>query len=207
VVGPGNIVRGLQQEAGFMVHVDGIQLYGQSHTTINGNYFANNSASLGAYDGGDTEVITNNIFENSSASGPYVQLLANANDVVTHNTFVVTTGGSLTLLIDNKSGFAISTNHLVRDNAFRGANILAACPTCTITHNMFSSGGLGTDNITGSPTFLGGTNPVTVAGFQFAPGSVGKGAGTDGQDMGTNYYGRGTNATPPQQPTNLHLVP
>jgi len=203
VIGPGNIFRDIRQ-GDFTRHVDAIQLYGQSHTTITGNYFSGNDPHLGAYDGGDTETITYNIFENSAGSGEMVQLLGHHDDVVSHNSFVVTTGDPLKLIIDAKGGDAISANNLIRDNLFRGAIIQADCPTCTITHNMFSSDGLGSNNITGSPTFVGGINPTTLAGFQLAPGSVGKGAASDGQDMGASSQGRSTGVPP--APTNLRVI-
>ena len=42
----------------------------------------------------------------------------------------------------------------------------------------------GTSNITGTPIFAGGTNPTTYAGYRLAPGSPGKGAASDGTDIG-----------------------
>jgi hypothetical protein len=202
VIGPGNTFRGIRQ-ANFSRHIDAIQLYGQSNTTITGNYFVNNTAHLGAYDGGDTETVTNNVF----TSG-IVSLKGHRNDVVTHNTFAGTS-----VIIDNKPEDPQTSGLLLRDNLFRGSSpsIGNGCASCTITHNMFSSGGTGTNNIIGSPTFIGGTTPSTWVGYRLAVGSIGKGAATDGQDMGANSFGDGTITPPPPPPvpaapTNVRVV-
>jgi hypothetical protein len=48
---------------------------------------------------------------------------------------------------------------------------------------MVRSGASGS-NFLGTPQFVGGANPTTYAGFKLAPGSPGKGAASDGLDVG-----------------------
>jgi hypothetical protein len=202
VVGPGNIFRGLKQ-GNFQNHVDSVQMYGASHTTIIGNYFYNNDVMIMAPDGGNTETITNNVFV-GGGYGPAIQMGSHNGSIFTHNTVI-----NFNVHLDNKSGNPASSNALVRDNIFRGGTIGSLnCTNCTITHNMFSSGGRGTDMITGSPTFIGGTNPSTWEGFQLAATSLGYKLAIDpiGSDMGSNYYGdTASDGAPPNTPTGLVL--
>ena len=55
----------------------------------------------------------------------------------------------------------------------------------TNDHNL-NAGVSGTGNITGTPNFLGGSNPTTYAGFRLSSGSPGRGAASDGTDMGVS---------------------
>ncbi len=41
-------------------------------------------------------------------------------------------------------------------------------------------------SLSGTPTFVGGTAPSTIAGYALAPGSIGKGRGINGADMGAD---------------------
>jgi hypothetical protein len=197
VVGPGNVFRGIRQ-ANFDRHIDSIQLYGSSNTVINGNYFINNTVDVGAYDGGIDEIITNNVFQNAVTS-----FRGHDGTVITHNTFF----GS-DFRIEGKDG--APSGMTIRDNLFRNHSVVGSmsCSSCTITHNQFSSGGFGTNNVIGTPTFLGGATPPTWAGFQLASNSIGKNAGTDGKDMGSNYFGQGPDTTPPAPapPANVRVI-
>jgi hypothetical protein len=192
VIGPGNVFRGIRQ-GNFNRHVDSIQLYGQSHTTITGNYFTNFSIAIMAPDGGNSETISHNVFV---GSGPAIQLGSHDNDVFVHNTII-----GVSVFLDAKSGEPASTNGLVRDNIFRGGGLNLNCSGCTITRNMFSSGGTGSNNINGSPTFVGGQNPTTMAGFALTPTSLGSGAASDGTDMGATLVRSA--GGPPSVPTGL----
>jgi hypothetical protein len=197
VVGPGNTFRGIRQ-ASFDRHIDAIQGYGQRNTVITGNYFINNTVDVGIYDDGNGEVITHNVFQNAITS-----FRGNDNTTIAHNTFF----GS-DFRIEGKSG--TPSGMIIRDNIFRNHAVIGSmsCNSCTITHNQFSSGGFGTNNIIGAPTFVGGASPTSWAGFALAPGSVGKNAATDGKDMGANYFGGGTVTPPaPTAPTNLRIIP
>ena len=75
-------------------------------------------------------------------------------------------------------------------------------------HNLVRSGAQSGD-IPGAPTYTGGSTPTTVAGFQLAPSSLGKGAASSpaGSDIGAST----SNIPPPQDvlaaPTNLRVIP
>jgi hypothetical protein len=207
VIGPGNTFRGIRQ-GNFSRHVDALQMYGQSHTTVKGNYFVNCDTNVMAPDGGNTEIFTDNVFDISAPGAANPFQLANHNgDQITHNTFSRSTGPAFDVDITHKSlGDPPSSNVLFRDNIIRGGKVDLDCTNCTITHNMFASGAVGTNNIIGSPTFVGGSNPATWPGFQLAAGSVGKGAATDGADMGTTGLGGVSSPPPPGAPANLRVI-
>ncbi|EGW20758.1 hypothetical protein [Methylobacter tundripaludum] len=207
VIGPGNVFEGIQQ-GNYGRHVDALQLYGQSHTTITGNIFTNDSTFIMAPDGGDTEVITNNVFWASSGGANSVQLGSHKNGTFKHNTVRGTA-----VDIDAKTGSPASTNASVQDNIMINANFSLNCTSCTIMHNLFDSSGSanGTNNLIGTPTFIGGTSPTTPAGYQLTSSSLGYGAASDGTNVGINSIGTGgTTTTPPSvailsAPTNLRV--
>jgi hypothetical protein len=68
----------------------------------------------------------------------------------------------------------------------------------SIDYNMYSSGyptGYGPHDLRStSPTFTGGSNPSTIAGFALTSGSAGHNAANDGTDMGANVSSVGPKA-------------
>ena len=212
-IGPGNVFDGIVQ-ANYSRHIDAIQLYGQSNTTITGNYFINNDVQIMAPDGGSGESITHNVFIGNNSYRPAIQFGSHANDVFVHNTVFNIDVGFTRKKENNQN----STNALVRDNVFVNSSISTSisdtpgsgCSNCTFDHNLFSGGGeAGTNNVIGVPTFLGGANPASWAGYQLASTSLGYRLALDGQDMGTNVYGSGPITPPPPvfaAPTNLRSI-
>ncbi|MGZ3818880.1 MAG: hypothetical protein ACXVCU_19560, partial [Bdellovibrio sp.] len=91
------------------------------------------------------------------------------------------------------------------------------CTNCTFTNNLFNvaANAMGTNNLIGNPTFVGGnslitsTNPASWSGYQLTSSSLGYKKATDTMDIGINYYGSGTliNPTPVAlaAPKNLRL--
>ncbi len=209
VVGPGNVFDGIVQN-GYGRHVDALQGYGQSHTTITGNYFLNGDTYLMMPDGGNTEQITNNVFYSRNGNNG-IQLGTHVNDTFIHNT-VVNVMVNMDKKVENTTP---SQNTVARNNIMIGthfktvdSNNNPACSNCTFDHNLFnsSSNASGTNNIIGSPTFVGGTNPSTWPGYQLTTTSLGHKAASDGQDMGANYFGGGTPLPGPLLPPgNLRL--
>ena len=65
VVGPGNVFDGIVQGS-YGRHVDAVQGYGQSRTTIVGNYFVRGDIYLMFPDGGNGEIIKDNVFDGGS---------------------------------------------------------------------------------------------------------------------------------------------
>jgi hypothetical protein len=205
VIGPGNVFDGIIQGS-YGRHVDAIQGYGQSHTTITGNYFVNNSIQIMMPDGGNTETITNNVFIASSGNNG-IQLGTHTNDTFFHNTVK-----NITVNMDKKvENSTSSSGNVARNNIMINSNFKtvdsggnAACNNCTFDNNLFNSSGSakGTNNLIGTPTFTGGTSPTTWPGYQLTSSSLGYKAATDGNDMGTNSYGAGT----PPPPTAVVLT-
>lgn len=201
VIGPGNVFDGIVQGS-YSRHVDSIQLYGSSNTTITGNYFASGDVYIMAPDGGLNERITNNVFRGSGSYYWKIQMGSHDNSVFEHNTVT----GSMGVSVDAKVGESSSTNALVRNNVMAGSafkttnsNGQQACSNCTFTNNLFSSSSnaMGSSNVIGSPTFVGGASPTTWAGFQLTSSSLGYRVATDGKDLGTGVYGQGSSGTTP----------
>lgn len=207
VIGPGNVFDGIQQGS-YGRHVDAIQLYGQANTTITGNLFMNGDTYIMAPDGGNNEVITNNVFVGSGSYYWKLQLGSHANDRFLHNTVV----GSLGVSIDAKTGAPVSTNAIVQNNLMVGSSFKttdsggrAACSGCTFSNNLFSSSGnaIGSSNVVGMPTFVGGTDAKTWEGYRLTSDWAGRHSGPHGEDFGISCAdiaetsGRSERAPPP----------
>ncbi|MGZ3742924.1 MAG: right-handed parallel beta-helix repeat-containing protein [Pseudobdellovibrionaceae bacterium] len=214
VIGPGNVFDGIIQ-GNYGRHVDAYQGYGQSHTTIKGNYFINGESYIMAPDGGDTELFSDNIFIGDG--GARIQLGSHINDVFSHNTvFNISVHIDKRMEVTTKSANAVVKNNIMINSDFNTTDSggVESCTNCTFDHNLFSTSGnaRGTNNLIGLPTFLGGGQPSTWAGYQLSSSSLGSKAATDGQDMGTNYYGSGTLISPSPVPAlaapkNLRITP
>ncbi|MGZ3806352.1 MAG: hypothetical protein ACXVB4_19230 [Pseudobdellovibrionaceae bacterium] len=219
VIGPGNVFDGIVQ-ANYSRHIDAIQGYGQDHTTILGNYFINNSDCLMFPDGGNTEIIMNNVFVGSGDYG-LVQMGSIANGSFIHNT--VSNGA---VGFNKKAELpTASSNAIIRDNIWiNGARIdLNNCTNCIKSFNLADAssvalcasssnatgcGTFGDNFISGTPTFIGGASTIKLwAGWQLASTSLGYKNGSDGQDRGALYYGSGSLASIPVllAPTNLRI--
>lgn len=206
VIGPGNVFEGLLQGS-YGRHIDAIQGYGQSNTTITGNYFFNNTIYIGMYDGGSNETITNNVFGPSSTNEQKLQLGAIQGLTFTHNTakgnFVVAQGA--------KSGMKRNINAVYRNNVFDGTSIAdtgdqPGCASgCVYESNLFtsSSSARGTGNVIAKPTYSGGANPSSWAGYRLTSGSAGYKAATDNTDMGATTFGSGSPGPGSSEPVTL----
>ncbi|MGZ3742857.1 MAG: hypothetical protein ACXWRE_05830 [Pseudobdellovibrionaceae bacterium] len=213
-VGPGNVFEGLIQ-GNYGRHVDAIQLYGQvDHTTITGNYFNNDTMYIGAYDGGANIFVTNNVFGpgDTNLSGQPMQFGAIQGLTFIHNTV----SGDYVVAQGAKFGDLQNTNALYRNNIFNGTSIAdtgdqpGCSGSCVYDRNLFASSGSarGTNNLIGLPSFVGGSQPSTWAGYQLNVNSLGYRAATDGNDLGVNYYGTGSLLPSIQltAPTGLRIV-
>jgi len=176
----GNEFTDIHQD-GCTAHSDPIQLYGSSHTTVTGNYFHDNGDGSGGMmtDAGDDYVtVTNNVFVCTCIYPHSIVVRGGDNWLIQHNTFA----GGGAVRMDNSTGPS-PTNNVVRDNVFTGAGgilNLCNCNWGTHDHNL-NSDQPGTSEITGTPVFVGGGGH---AGYRLAPRSPGKGAASDGRDMG-----------------------
>ncbi|HEY4098437.1 MAG TPA: right-handed parallel beta-helix repeat-containing protein, partial [Baekduia sp.] len=183
VVIDGNTFDGIVQAGGYTRHVDSIQLYGQSHTTISNNYMRNFTTAIMAPDGGDHEVVANNVIISPTANASAVQFGHQNGTTFTHNTVKNTDVHAWV-----GAGDATPNRSMVlQDNVMVAAGFVAGgCVSCTVGYNLFSKGATGTNALTATPAFAGGSNPTTYAGWALASGSPGKGNASDGTDRGIN---------------------
>lgn len=206
IIGPGNVFEGLLQ-GNYTRHIDSIQGYGQSNTTIQGNYFTNDTIYVGFYDGGTNETIKNNFFGPSSTNEQKLQLGSIQGLTFVHNTvkgnFVVAQGA--------KSGSARNSGATYQYNVFDGTSIAdtgdqPGCATsCVYSYNLFSSASnaRGTNNVTGAPTYTGGTATTTNwSNYALTSASYGYRAGDNSSNLGIGYYGPAASVVVPA-PTSL----
>lgn len=192
-----NVFDGVAQVSGYTRHIDSIQGYGQSHTTIDGNYFLNfnDGTAIEMPDGGASETITNNVIISPNQNASAIQLghIQGAN--ILHNTIQDTALDDYVSGVDNSP----NNNIVMRDNIMIRAEFESkGCVSCTTDHNLFYRSGdaSGANVIVGTPLFENGTPPdslpTTYLGFMLKPTSPGHGAASDGTDVGPNFSGYDT---------------
>jgi hypothetical protein len=198
-IGPGNEFSGIKQGS-YAAHVDSIQLYGSSHTQIVGNSFHDDDTIIMAPDGGDQEYIADNVM----VGGGYVPAV----QLGSHNAtqFVHNTVKNIDVFMDSKSGGTPSKNGVLRDNVMVNAGFMltngSGCSACTISYNLYNTAGeaSGTNAITASPVFSGGSAPATYAGYALTTSSPGKSNASDGTDRGIATDGSTPSPPPPPPP-------
>jgi hypothetical protein len=170
-------------------HVDALQLYGASNTVIRGNYFRNVASAIMSPDGADHERIEDNVFD--TGGYPYAIMLGGDNgSVIRHNTLpdVGKCGYGQpcgTLLIgDGGPSHKPGTGTVVQDNIL-GALSVSGSSRLRSSDNLVAQGGGGADDKAGAPVFVGGAHPRSRAGFRLHEGSPGRGAASDGRDVGS----------------------
>jgi hypothetical protein len=184
VVISGNEFSNINQSGCDPVHADPIQIVDGKATVITGNYFHDNGSGSGGLMAGlafNATVVSNNVFVCTCVYPWSVFAGGAANWKVSHNTFVG--GGQLRFEVFNGN---TPSGNLVRDNVFMaGGGISSSSSYGSNDHNL-NAGVSGTGNMPGTPIFVGGSNPTTYAGYRLTSGSPGKGAASDGTDMGIN---------------------
>ena len=201
-VGPNNEFSGINQSGA--IHCDNIQFYGSGwNNTIEGNFF-NGGSTLILIDGNDNGIIRNNVFKSVGSVTLDVQNACPSSTyplLIEHNTF-----HSALLRIN------YYCNATIRNNAWLGGTYSTVgninCTNCSASYNVSNLGTYGSNSIQGTIQFAGGSNPTTLSGYQLTTSSPGKSAGSDGQDMGTLYYGTPTvsDTTPPTLPSSFNLA-
>lgn len=175
------------------VHADSIQLLGSKNTLISGNYFHNDEDGIMCADGCDHETIKNNVF--AITNSPFaITLLSDNGSSITHNTFPDAACSFNQrcgkIMVGNKSGDAASKGTILKDNILNSTADSNGNPSVAglaqEDYNLFAGQqkNAGSHDITGKPTYSGGTNPNTYAGYTLASGSLGKGNASDGTDRG-----------------------
>ena len=162
-------------------HTDSIQLYGQGPgTVIQGNYFHDTEDGIMAGDGGSGEQILDNVFDLKGY--PYGIVMNNwRNGVIRHNTFKYGTSCAWnacgTLWVNG------SVNLVVEDNIIGELKVDSG--TLREDYNLINVGGKAHDHTSvGLPSYVGGANPSSYAGFKLGADSRGVSAGTDGTNIG-----------------------
>ena len=165
------------------IHIGGVQIYGGTHTYLQGNYFHDNGSSAGGLAMGDGDYTTaeDNVWVCSCVYPWSIQAFATQGSIFRHNTFA----GGGGIHFQYQSGYP--ANNIIRDNVFtdpsNGITDSSGANWGTQDHNL-NSGLSGSGNITGLPVWIGGSSPTSYAGYHLAAGSPGKGAASDGLDMG-----------------------
>jgi hypothetical protein len=195
-IGPGNVFDGIVQSG--PTHCDMIQFYGGGqNNVITGNWFRNGSVVLTHHTSTPANTqFTNNIISNVQQ----MQVDQSTNFLFQHNTVYNLT-----------DFFALrSTGGIVRSNILLGSTTGPSTTGSTVSYQLCQSSGYcsGTNQIVGTPTFLGGL-PGSIsafAGWQLANGSPGENAGHDGLDRGTLYYGEGATPPPPSTTPTISIT-
>ena len=184
-----NTFAGIQQgEQPSDPHTDALQLYGQSNTIVRGNYFRDVPTGIMAPDGGDHELIEDNVFD--TGGYPYAIMLGGDDgSIIRHNT-IPDLGGCFdaapcgTVLIDSDATGRAGRGTIVRDNVLGRLSIVDGNELAASDHNLIAVGDGAPGDTAGTPAFAAGARPATRAGFALAAGSAGRGTASDGGDVG-----------------------
>ena len=203
-----NTFVGITQKSGGLAHADAIQLYGSSNTVIRGNFFLDVSNCLMAPDGADHEIYEDNVCVQKVGNGTVgaMQLGSDDGSRIVHNTFYDSGGRDCDyntrcgiMSFGAKDGDPAPSGTVVRDNIV--ASLSQFSSSQSQSYNLFTSDSRnGSGNIFGRPSYVGGARPMTKAGYRLAPGSIGKGAASDGLDMGARISVAPGGSTPPPAP-------
>jgi hypothetical protein len=199
-IGPGNEFDHMIQGgcAGINgAHVDPIESFVARDPVVIGNYFHDNgdgSGGLGWFSGAaGTAFISNNVWVcPPSGNYPYPAAIPGTPGAVfTHNVIA----GPCQLELGKDNQCEDSTGAAVRDSLWTNGNPgvhignLNSCSpppdgVFTENHNLNCGCGGGTGDLTATATFAGGSSPTTWEGWALASGAAGKGAASDGTDIG-----------------------
>jgi parallel beta helix pectate lyase-like protein len=183
------------------LHTDAVQLYGGTGVRIQGNFVHGGcEQGITAFDGTSGNTVEDNVIVGCTAHSLVMSGDKNPGSLVDHNTVI----GTATAVINcsSKTGEGPSTTMITNNIASGGLELndrSGPCQPAQNTNNLLGSGGH-SPNFSGTPTFVGGANPTTYAGYQLAPGSRGKGAATDGLDVGARITTPPTSSPPPTTP-------
>ena len=173
------------------LHTDPIQLTGARGAVVRGNYLYNTSDGIVAYDGLDSATIEDNVID--LVRGRWgIELYADKNSIVRHNTLKYGTRCEYAacgqILLDHKPADPPGTGTVIENNIASGIAMSNGSTAAVNRNNMLVSSASG-DNFSGVPTYVGGTHPNTYPGYALAAGSQGKGAASDGLDVGIRVIG------------------
>lgn len=196
-VGPGNEFYNLNQGS-CAPHVDAVQFVDGGNVKFTGNYFHDNTHGIVNYDGNPANVqITDNVFVNHFSDT--IAVCASTNLLVEHNT-VKAPANNWNCVNHNGTG---ATGTVWRNNIQNEPPQVQGSSAYAVNdYNLCTTGTCaGTHSVNGTPTYVGGANPTTYAGFALAAGSVGKAKGSDGLDLGIRVSGSPPPDTTPPDTT------
>jgi hypothetical protein len=172
-------------------HTDSIQLLGAPGSVIRGNYFHGVATGIVAYDGVRSATIEDNVIETDRPWG--IELYADHGSTIRHNTLRY--GRCIFRLpcaqidLTRKLANAPGRGTRVLDNVVNAINTNEGSTYAERSHNLVQVDAARSD-LRGTASFVGGKHPTTYAGYGLAPGSPGKGAASDGLDVGARIRGR-----------------
>ena len=186
-------------------HIDSFFLYSGSPGTYGSDIFTGNLCyddynCMAGYDGTQKNTITDNVCFDIERTG-CITLESDVDSVINHNTMetdgadpghcamnepatpVFACTASELFQNGHKSGDPTGSGEVYTNDASDGGpSISDSSAVSTNTNNLWS--GASSPNINGTPTFAGGANPTTWAGFELTAGSAGHNGASDGLDVG-----------------------
>jgi parallel beta-helix repeat protein len=169
-------------------HTDMIQWYGGSNAVIRANLFkqtiGGETQVVAAYDSTSGNLIEDNVIDVTGRDWG-IELYSDDGSIVRHNT-VVNRSGTGFIDLNRKSQDDAGRNTHVYDNITTRVLLQSGSTAARRDHNMVRQNA-GPGDFVGVPVFVGGANPTTYDGYRLAPGSPGKGAASDGLDVGARF--------------------
>ncbi|MCP3140514.1 discoidin domain-containing protein [Pyxidicoccus xibeiensis] len=167
-------------------HTDSVQLLGAPGSVVRGNYFLNCVTGIVAYDGVERALIEDNVLD--LRGRPWaIELYSDNGSIIRHNTLMHgTCAWNLPcgiIDITRKTADAPGQGTVIVDNVATEISVSNGSTVAERHHNLLRRGAQ-SGELTGAPVFVGGAQPTDRAGFRLATGSPGKGAASDGTDIG-----------------------
>jgi hypothetical protein len=180
-------------------HTDNIQFEGATGGEISGNYIHESSScdtqGITSFDSGTIGVvIQNNVVDIHRPWG--IEFYSDKNSVIRHNTIMYHPPSDCAF---NQECGQIDINRKPADPAGSGTHVYDNVTT-DVGFNSGSTGSADHNVLSKTVAYQGGASPTTHDGFLLAAGSAGKGAASDGTDVGV--YALGTTPPPLTPPSS-----
>lgn len=189
-------------------HTDAIQFYGGPFTgsVIRGNYFYNNSTHITSFGPSVQGVlIEDNVIDAGPAGRPWcIEWYSDVGSTIRHNTCLYRANCAYGLAcgqidLNRKSNEPAGRGTVVVDNIATSINGANGSTWAERHHNLVRSGAVSGD-LTGSPSYTGGSLPSTWVGFGLTSSSLGVGAASDRMNIGARTFGSSAPTEPPPPP-------
>jgi hypothetical protein len=211
-----NVFRNIREGSCGDCHTDAIQLLGAPDTLIRGNFFQSVATAIVAFDGVTRATIEHNVVD--TGGRPWgIELYADRDSIIRHNTLVYRASCDYNqpcgmISLDRKTANAAGSGTRIIDNIATSIATNNGSTYAERHHNLVRSGAVSGD-ISGSPTYVGGSAPGSLEGYALASNSAGKRAASNpsGSDVGADVAGSDAGGeTPPQgapaPPTNVRII-